>query len=777
MRTSSGGTKVEKKKIKKGKLGLLGLIIVALGIAIATTFGTIKDHLNLGLDLQGGFEILYEVEPLKEGSTVDMNSVVESISKRINVLGVSEPSIVVEGDNRIRVQLAGVADQDSAREMIGTTANLTFRDVDDNELADSSILKEGGASLAYDENGKPVVSLGIKDSKKFGEITSNISKKSGGDNVMVIWLDYQDGDSYKTESAKAAKGEEPAYISAASVSSQITGNCQISGDFTEDEARQLADLINSGSLPVKMTEISSNVVSAEFGADALNKTALAGVIGVIVVALFMIIKYRLPGLLAAVMLVAYLWVVFGMYSMMGAVFTLSGIGALVLGVGMTVDVNIIDFERIKQELYKGRNVPNAVKQGHTVSFSAIFDSQFTTLITALIMYIWGTGSVKGFATMLIITVLMTMLINVGLSRILMDLVVDSHIVDGHPEWFGVKKNQIPDVSKGEKQFYTGTPKWNYVSMAKNVIRAAVVVLAAALLCGIFQTVTGNGFVNLGIDFSSGTKLTINSENPITVDDVQNEMEDLGYKHFRYQSAGENTVYAVTTESLDTKQLTELKSDLKEVYGEEPGDNVVTPVVGKDLVRKALILTLVAWIAMLIYITFRYELDYAIGCLVALVHDVLIVLAFFAIFRLEVNIDLVSVLLTIIGYSINNSIIVFDRIRENVKDKKTANFKAEDYDAVVNESVDQTIWVSVFGSLTTLLPVIFLIVLGSKSIITFTLAMFIGLISGTFSSMFIAPSVWRYLRTHHKPKDKSKKVKKDNTKKEVLDEYTIKGINA
>lgn len=766
----------KKTKIRKGPLGLIGLVIVVIGIVTATTFSTIKDNLNLGLDLRGGFEILYEVEPLNEGASMDMNAVINSISKRINVLGVSEPSISVEGDNRVRVQLAGVADQDTAREMIGTTANLTFRDVDDNELADSSILSEGGATLAYDENGQPVVSLKIKDSEKFGEITKEISGKSSGENIMIIWLDYTEGESYKTEAAKANQGEEPAYISAATVSSQITGDCQISGRFTEDEARTLANLINSGSLPVKMTEISSNVVSAEFGSDALEKTAMAGMIGVALIALFLIIRYRVPGMLAAIMLVAYLWAVFGLYSAIGAVFTLSGIGALVLGVGMTVDVNIIYFERIRQELYKGHSVPNAISQGQTVSFSAIFDSQFTTLITALIMYIWGTGSVKGFATMLIVTVAMTMVINVCLSRFLMNRLSASHICDTHPEWFGVRKSQMPDLSKGENQFYTGTRNLNYTGISKKIITVAVIIIAAAAGMGIFQTVSGNGPVNLGIDFSSGTKLTVVSETALTTDQVQAEMEKLGYDDFSYQSAGDNTVYAITKDSIETSELTQLKADLEKTFGIEPGDNVVTPVVGRDLVRNAVILTLVAWIAMLAYITVRYEFDYAIGCLSALIHDVLIVLSFFAIFRMEVNTDLVSVLLTIIGYSINNSIIVFDRIRENMEGRNASTMRAEEYDAVVNTSVDQTFNMMINGSLTTLLPVILLLLIGSRSIFTFNIAMFVGLIAGTFSSIFVAPTVWRTLRK--KGKSTSPKQKKTKTeKKEILDEYTIKGINA
>lgn len=766
----------KKTKIRKGPLGLIALIVAVIGIVVSMTFTAIKNNLNLGLDLQGGFEILYEVEPLNGGSSFDMNSVINSISKRVNVLGVSEPNISVEGDNRIRVQLAGVADQDTAREMIGTTANLTFRDVDDNELADSSILEEGGASLAYDENNKPVVSLKIKDQTKFSEITSTISSKSSGQNVLVIWLDYSDGESYKEEAAKENKGEEPAYISAATVSSTISGNCQISGNFTEEEARTLANLINSGSLPVKMTEISSNVVSAEFGADALSRTAMAGILGVALVCLYMLVRYRVPGIIASVMLVAYLWAVFGIYSLMGAVFTLSGIGALVLGVGMTVDVDIIYFERIRQELYKGRSVQKAISEGQAVSFSAIVDSQFTTLITALIMYIWGTGSVKGFATMLIITVLMTMVINVALFRILLNLLASSHVVDNHPEWFGVRKNQIPDLTKGENQFYTGSPKWNYVNISKIIVRIALAVFVIAIGCGIFNTAKGNSFVNLGIDFSSGTKLTVNSDKAITADEVEKEMKSLGYKDFTYQEAGDNTVYAITKQSMETAELTKLKADLEKVYGEEPGDNVVTPVVGRDLVRNACILTVVAWIAMLAYITVRYKFDYAIGCLAALIHDVGMVLAFFAVFRFEVNTDLVSVLLTIIGYSINNSIIVFDRIRENMEGKNTAAMKDADYEDVVNESVDQTFNMMINGSLTTLFPVIFLLAIGSRAIITFNLAMFIGLIAGTFSSMFIAPTVWRFMRKHHNGNAKKTKKKKSE-KKEVLDEYTIRGINA
>lgn len=751
------------------------LVVAIIAVLVSSTFNLIKDHINLGLDLRGGFEILYQVEPLKEGDDVDMTAVVNALEKRINVLGVSEPSISVEGNDRIRVQLAGVTDQESAREMLGTTANLTFRDVDDNELADASILKQGGASLAY-QDGKPVVSIKVADSEKFGEITKEISQKSSGENIMVIWLDYEDGDSYKEEAQKANKGEEPKYISAASVNEEITSDCVISGNFTEDEARNLANLINSGSLPVKLSEISSNVVSAEYGNDALAKTAVAGFIGVLLVMAFMVYAYRMPGVLSCIMLVLYIWAVFGLYALMGATFTLSGIGALVLGVGMTVDANIINFERIRQELYKGHSVRNSVAKGQQLSFSAVFDAQFTTLIAALIMYIWGNGAVKGFATMLIITVVMTLAINVGFSKWLLNTVVKTGICDDKPGWFHVARKNIPDVTKGEKQFYTGTHHLDYMGKAKYQITAAIAVICLALVMGIVSAARGNGFFNLGIDFSSGTTLTVTSTEPITIDEVSRELESVSDLHYSYQQAGDNTVYATTKTSIETSDLEQIKSDLKDKFGEEPGDNVVTPVVGRDLVRNAIILTIVAWIAMMLYVTLRYEWQYALGCIIALIHDVVIVLSTFVILRFEVNTEVVSVLLTVIGYSINNSIVVFDRIRENMADMPH-NPTREQLNRICNDSLDETILMSLYSMITTILPVIVLLIMGSHSIFTFMFAMFIGLIAGTLSSIFIAPTVWKAAYARFGGRKKKKNSKKNGQYKEKLDEYTFKGINA
>ena len=760
------------KKTNKGGLGVFFAVCAAIAVLVASTFNLIRSNLNLGLDLQGGFEILYQATPLNEEADLDMTTVFNSINKRIDVLGVAEPEVVIEGTDRIRVQLAGIKDPETARSMIGTTANLTFRDIDDKELADSSILVEGGASLDYD-NGLPIVSLKIADQSTFGSITQQIANRaSSNENIMIIWLDWEEGDTYQAERAKELAGEEPKYISAASVRSQITGNCQIEGNFSEAEARTLANLINSGSLPVKLTELSSNVVSAEFGEDALHKTALAGAVGILLIICFMIWKYRMPGIVSAIMLVLYIWAVFFLYSMIGAVFTLSGIGALVLGVGMTVDANIINYERIKQELFKGRNVRNAVAEGQKLSFSAVFDAQFTTLIAALIMYIWGNGAVKGFATMLIITVVMTLVLNVWFSKTLLALIVNSGAADGKLNWFNVKDEQVPDIARGESQKYTGTHQFDYVRTSKTSNKVSIGILAVGLVLGLFNMVSGRGFFNLGIDFSSGTKLTVSSDSSLAIADVQSVIEANSDLNFSYQKAGDSTVYAITKTAMETDDLQDLKNVLEEKFGEEPGDNIVTPVVGRDLVRNAIILTIVAWIAMMAYVTIRYEWDYALGCIIALLHDVFIVLAVFSILRMEVNTEVISVLLTIIGYSINNSIVVFDRVRENMAAMKKG-MRDDDYDKLINKSLDETILMSLNSTVTTMLPVICLLAFGSRSIFTFIFAMFIGLIAGTVSSIFIAPTVWRWARKNIKPK--AKKVRK--AEKEQLDEYTIKGINA
>lgn len=761
---------------KYSRLLIFFTTIAALLALILTFAGDIKKNMTLGLDLQGGFEIIYQVSPLKEGGTLpSLSAVARSVSKRIDILGVNEPEIIIEGTNRIRVQLAGVKDQVQARRIISATANLEFRDVDDKLLADATILSEGGASLGY-ENGLVVVSLKIKDQTKFLDITKAIAAKPTGKNLIVTWLDFTPGtDSYKVEKANADKGLTPKYISAASVTEGISGNAVIKGSFSEKEARELADLINSGSLPVKMTELYSNVVSAAYGSTAFSQTMFAGIIGILGVALFMILVYRLMGIISAVMLGLYVFFVLTVYNAMGGVFTLPGIAALVLGVGMTVDANIITFERIKDELYLGRSIRKAFEEGHQLAWWTIFDSQFTIFISAVIMYMFGTGAIKGFATMLMVTIFGTLLINVLFVKFLLKQLVYSGYLDDKFAWFAVKKKDLPNVKLGQEPFHKGFfDKVDFIGISKFFIAGSLIVLIGGLLVGGFNLAQGKGVMNFGIDFSSGTKITVLSNTNLDESTLKTEFTQLGVKDFSIQFSGNKIANITTKEALSRTVLDKISGEMLKKYGNASNDSVVTPIVGGELVKTAVILSFLAWLLMLAYITFRFELDYAVGMIVALVHDVLITMAVFSIFRLEVNTEFVSVILAIIGYSCDDTIVIFDRIRENINGWRKPRITHADYRMIVNESLGAVAQRSLYNTVTTLIPIVFLLMLGSSAIFTFNFAMLIGLISGAYSSIFIAAQLWYHIRVTKK--DQPKKKVRNMRRREELDEMTIMGVN-
>ena len=757
--------------MKKSRLIVFGICVITILTMIVTLAPSIRNGMTLGLDLQGGFEILYEVSPLDGQDMPEMSSVVSSVRKRVDVLGVNEPEITVEGDNRIRVQLAGVDNPEQARRIISSTANLTFRDVNDNLLMDATVLEEGGASVAQDQYGNYVVNLNLSDSNTFYQVTSQVAAMGSGQNLMVAWLDYEEGESYAAESRK----EDPAYISAATVSEGINGDsAQISGNFTLESATELADLINSGSLPVQMTEIYSDVVSADYGMDAFSSTMLAGAIGVAAVMLFMICVYRLPGVISAITLAVYIFVVFLLYNAMGAVFTLSGIAALVLGVGMAVDSNILTFERIKESMYAGRSVKTAFREGSKDSFRTIVDAQLTTFISALILYIFGTGSVKGFATMLIVSTITTLLLIVFIVRFLLGLLVNSGCLDNRYELFGVKKGDVPDVSKGEeRRKFTKFKGFDFVGKAKYFICTSLAILAISIVCIGVNGFSGNGVMNLGIDFTSGTTLTIQSDAAIDQADLESQLEELGLdpSSVKINGSESNIASVYLKDAVDADTMSTVKASLQETYGHEVTDNTVTPVIGQELVRNAVIISVLAWIGILIYMSVRFKWDYALSAIVALIHDVLIILAFCAIFRLEINTEIVAVLLTIIGYSVNNSIVVFDRIRDRVRAHR-GRITKEEYRELVNEAIQATCTRSVFSTLTTMLPVIFLLLMGSGAIFVFNLTLLIGLIAGAGSSLFIAAQLWYQLRLREKPK----KVKKVKRSKKELDEMIVPGVN-
>ncbi|GGH85777.1 SecD/SecF fusion protein [Pullulanibacillus pueri] len=438
--------------VKKGRIVSFFVILVIVAAIIGFTIKPLLHNVKLGLDLQGGFEVLYEVHAINENGQVSkatpskgtLQDAVSTIRHRIDALGVNEPQVTIEGKDHIRVQLAGVKDQAKARKLLSTTANLSFRDVDNKLMMDGSELKPGSAKVGFDQANQPMVTMKLKDANKFAKVTKEILDKGAPNNKLVIWLDWKKGMTYAKEATK--EKPDPAFISAPSVNEVIDSkDVQITGNFSVDEAKELSELLNAGALPVDMKEIYSTSVGAQFGQDALYDTVLAGAIGIAAIFLFMLLFYRFGGFIAAVSLAIYLWLVIAVFVGLQVVLTLPGIAALILGVGMAVDANIITLERIKDEIRTGKSILSAYKSGNKRSFSTILDANLTTLLAAIVMFVYGTSSVKGFAVLLIVSIVITFIASVFLSRLFLSLWVKSRVLDKKPRLFGVKESDIDEL--------------------------------------------------------------------------------------------------------------------------------------------------------------------------------------------------------------------------------------------------------------------------------------------------------------------------------------------
>ncbi|MGJ9382914.1 protein translocase subunit SecD [Salipaludibacillus sp. CF4.18] len=438
-----------RKGVKKSLIAVFFAIVIGFGALIAWNALDQAEDISLGLDLQGGFEVLYEVTPVSgEGTEINrelLSDTVSALNARIDVLGVSEPSITIEGDDRVRVQLAGIEDQASARELLSTQARLSFRDINDELMMDGSDLVEGGARQNFTaDTNEPVVQVTVEDANKFREITQDISNRPLGENLLVIWLDYEEGDSYATESMKPE--EESKIISAPRVRETIPSrDVEISGNFTVQSANELAGILNAGALPVELEEIDSTSVGASLGERAMEQAINAGIVGIALIFAYMLFYYRFMGGIAVLTLTAYIYVVLVIFNWLNAVLTLPGIAALILGVGMAVDANIITYERIKEELRSGKSAISAFKAGSRRSLSTILDANITTIIAASVMYVYGTSAVQGFAVMLIVSILTSFLTAVFGSRLLLGLWVNSRILNKKPRLFGVKERDINEL--------------------------------------------------------------------------------------------------------------------------------------------------------------------------------------------------------------------------------------------------------------------------------------------------------------------------------------------
>ena len=767
-------------KKKNKKIGLFKSIIILLLVLLVSIIGVyfaIK-NLKFGLDLQGGFEVLYKIDSI-DGSKVtpDMvNSTYKIIDKRINSLGVSEPEISIE-ENNIRVTMAGIDNIEDARRTISTTANLTFRTSDGELLMGSEVLNSGKSSVGYSADKGYYISLSIKDKEKFYEQTKKVSEMEN--NSIVIWLDYEEGTTLTYASTDTGIGLGYGYyktnetgektfhecgdlansncLSNATVKQGFASDVIIEGNFTKEEAQNLVDLINSGSMPTKLSEISSKTVTASFGEDSLQKTFVAGLVGILAIAILLIILYKVSGLVASISILSYTFLTLLIFNLVGGRLSLQGIAALVIGIGMAVDSAVISFTRIKEELSRKVSLKTAYNLGSKESFISILDANVTTLIAAIILFIFGESSVKGFATMLIISIIVTFIIMVYLNRYLLKLLVNTEKFEKHTKLFIGFKNK-----KKESKF-------DYVKHKSIVFTMVSLIIVAG---GMFIYSEG---LNLGIDFKGGSTIEINSNNKLNIKDIKKDLTELEYKVEKIETINENQVYTTIDNILDNEETKKVEDYFNEKYDATTSVGSISNTVKKDITKNALKALIYACIGMIIYISIRFKFSYGISAIIALVHDSLMVVIMFSLLRLEVNSMFIAAILSIIGYSINNTIVIFDRIRENkTKLFKNKIKKYDDLKEIVNISLRQTIARCIITTITTLLPVISLILLGSHEIINFNIALLIGLAVGTFSSLFISSQIWMSIEKKNIGKDPNKHWYDDKTVEQ--EELKVKGIN-
>ena len=730
---------MKKKKIFRGIL--ISILLITGSVLFASP---VIKNLNYGLDLKGGFEVLYKVESLNKDDKItskETESTYKAIRNRIDTLGVSEPEISIEGD-KIRVKLPGVTDEEEARKRLSTPAVLSFRNTNNELLMTANVLGTPGASLDYDnKTNKPVVALNIKDNDTFYRVTKKVSESN--DQLITIWLDYEEGDAY-TQGECGRDGNKKC-ISAATVSEGFaTNNVIIQGNFTEIEAKELVDLINSGSLPTKLTEISTKTVDASFGTDTLKNVGIAGLITLIIIVLIMIFFYKISGLISSICLITYTIIVFILFNLIDGVLTLTGIAALILGIGMAIDSSVITLEKIKEELGNGKSLKEAYKDGNKRSIVSLIDANITTFIAAIVLFILGESNVKGFATMLMITIIVTAFSMIILNRIIMKNIIES-------EYFAKKEKFLLGKIKKIKDK-------NYLSISKYNIGLICIIIAIGLI-----TLLTTG-LNLGIDFKGGSTITIKSEETIDSNEVKEILHS--YELIEEEQISDKETYIKLKNTLQDNEIKALKLNFDEL-NYKSDISVISNIVKKDLTKNAIKSLIIASLAILVYISIRFTSRYAISSIIAILSDVLVTIAIFSILKLEINFIFVAGILTIIGYSINDTIVVFDMIRD--KAKKIKNINEESITNIVKESISLSLKRNIITSITTLTAVIVLLLIGTSGVKEFNMTVFIGLTAGTFSSLFVAPYIWMKLEIY-----RLKNPKKQN---EETKEKLIKGINS
>lgn len=688
--------------------------------------------IRLGLDLVGGSRIVYEAE-IPDGYNQanladDMNSVQKVIRQRLTDKGFTEATVTLTGDNRVTVEIPQITNPEEAVQTLGTTAQLTFIDADGKEWLTGSDIKK--ATYGY---GRPTgnevtdvhyvqVQFTSEGQKKFAEATGNIAARTDGTNIMAIVMDNQ-------------------VISSPSVSSQIdSDSCVISGSFTRDSASELADLINAGQIPFSLKQVELRSVGPQLGADAMRTSLIAGAIGIVLVMLFMLIVYRIPGLVASIALCFYMVIEALIFSLVRVNLSLPGIAGIILSIGMAVDANVIIFERVKEELKNGKTVKSAIDSGFKRAFTAILDSNITTLIACAVLFFLGTGTIVGFATTLGIGVIVSMFTALTVTHFLLNRMVDFRI--RNPKAYGLR-----DREAGKQRF----------AILKNfkIFGGISALLVVTGLVALILLPFGKNLFNLSIDFAGGTEMEFNMHTEVT-QDVQTEVSGLfkdatGVDASSVTSSGDgNEDVLIRSTSITSEQRAAVIDKMLEKYSLADTDilnnNDVSASIGSDLQRSAVICSVLAIVLMMLYITFRFEMTSGMAAVCCLMHDLLIMLSVYVWLQIPLDSNFIAAALTILGYSINASIIVFDRVRENLR---TA--RKEPFEVIGEKSIWQTMGRTINTTLTTLFTIGMVFILGVPSLKQFTLPLIVGILAGGWSSVLLSCSLWNVFRKKFRKK--------------------------
>ncbi len=720
------------KKTKRNAVLVIIAFLLVLGVAIYTAIFGVADrgkveYIKLGLDLKGGLSVTYEIQE-DDYSDKDLEDTKYKIEKRVEAY-TNEYSVYEDGDKKITAEIPGVTNADEILEALNIEGKLEFLDPDN--YTKWSQGQEYEAALTGDD---------IKNA------TAGIDSDNGNDNV--VQLAFTDEGAQKFADVTAANVGKVVYIiydnkvvSAPTVQSAITGgSAEINKIGSYEEAEQLATTIRIGALPLTLKQVRSNIVGATLGSDAISTSLKAGAIGIALVFLIMIIVFRIPGLVASFALAFYTILDLLVINLFNVTLTLPGIAGVILSVGMAVDANVIIFTRIKEELADGKSVKQAVKGGFHNALSAIIDGNVTTLIAALVLGIFGTGTIKGFAITLAIGVVLSVFTALAVSQSLLTALVNLGVAD--VKYFGVAREP---------------KKTNFVKAGKFCMLGSLIVIIACFCMMPVNNKSKGSPLNFSVEFAGGTSLTVGFDKEYSLSEAESdivpviaEAAGIGEAGISVQTvSGTNEIVfkmpELSDDGTDDSQMSKVRTALTDKLGADVKEaNVISGSVSSEMSKNAIFSVILAAILMLIYIAIRFhDVKFGASAVIALLHDVAMVFCLYIILRLTVGNTCIACLLTIVGYSINATIIIFDRIRENIDIMRP---KKATYKDIVNLSINQTFSRTIYTSLTTFVTIFVLYIMGVASIKEFALTLMAGIIIGAYSSVCITGPLWYTMKT-------------------------------